>query len=639
MSCRRKASAALTSAAPSARARATGRPAAAHPARACGRSPPPRPRPSAGRCRARRAAAGRPSPIVSITTSQRSGTKPSAMPSTRPCWIARRRTRRRMYPRSSLEGTTPSASRNVAPRPWSARIRRARVVAESSPERASRALLAEPDQRREVVGLVDRRHVLQDRRHPVQAQAGVDVLLRQVGQRAVRVQLVLHEHQVPELEEALGVVARAGRPRRRSPARGRGRAPNRARTGPVGPDFQKLSSMPSRTIRVVGHADRAPALDRLLVGAQAHLLVAAEDRDPDPLRVEAEALGGQLPRELGRLLLEVVADREVAEHLEEREVPGGHAHVLDVGGAEHLLAGGQPPRRRLLLAAEVRLEGLHAGRGEQHGGVDSSRARATPRARAGVRAPRRSDRNRSRISAAFIGLESRCRPPVPAEGRYGSGALPAKNRRSRQQRCARTADSAPKPAAVCLAPAARGLQAPNMTHRMLLAEQLVGEARERIAAEHGPCASASWSARPRSCSWPLRLRWPCTSPPSGPSTPLLVGGLLVGYALVSRVSFEVGPTSTSCPSSCCSFPMLLLVPLPYVPPLVATAAALSRLPDVISGSLAPRPLDRLPSATRGSPSGPCSCLPPWLPALPTGATSRSTRWRSSRRSPCDLGGR
>src|SRR5262249_41392173 len=71
-------------------------------------------------------------------------------------------------------------------------------------------------------------------------------------------------------------------------------------------------------------------------------------------------------RELDGALLEVVADREVAEHLEEGEVPRGVADVLDVDRAEALLAGGQPVVRRLLDPEEVRLERVHARGREQH---------------------------------------------------------------------------------------------------------------------------------------------------------------------------------------------------------------------------------------------------------------------------------
>src|SRR5262249_43374939 len=116
---------------------------------------------------------------------------------------------------------------------------------------------------------------------------------------------------------------------------------------------------------LVGDADRAPRLDRLVVGAEPELLVATEDGDPDVLLAEREALGGELEAELDRALLEVLADREVAEHLEEGEVPGRVADVLDVGRAEALLAGRDAPRGRLLDAEEVRLERVHARRREQ----------------------------------------------------------------------------------------------------------------------------------------------------------------------------------------------------------------------------------------------------------------------------------
>jgi hypothetical protein len=47
----------------------------------------------------------------------------------------------------------------------------------------------------------------------------------------------------------------------------------------------------------------------------------------------------------------------------------GGPDVLDVGRSEHLLTGGEPLGRRLLLPAEVRFERLHPRGGEQHAGV------------------------------------------------------------------------------------------------------------------------------------------------------------------------------------------------------------------------------------------------------------------------------
>ena len=113
-------------------------------------------------------------------------------------------------------------------------------------------------------------------------------------------------------------------------------------------------------------ADREPGLDRLLVGPEPELLVALEDGDPDVVGIESEAVLRELPGHLDGFLLEVVADREVAEHLEEREVPGGVADVVDVRRAKALLDRRQPRVRRLLLPAEVRHERMHARRRQQH---------------------------------------------------------------------------------------------------------------------------------------------------------------------------------------------------------------------------------------------------------------------------------
>ena len=99
------------------------------------------------------------------------------------------------------------------------------------------------------------------------------------------------------------------------------------------------------------------------------LVVGLVHRDPQPLGVDPEDLGQQLPREGDGVGLEVVAEAEVPEHLEERAVALGGADDLDVDGAEALLHRRGPGPGRDLLAQEVGLERDHAGDGEQHGGV------------------------------------------------------------------------------------------------------------------------------------------------------------------------------------------------------------------------------------------------------------------------------
>jgi HD-GYP domain-containing protein (c-di-GMP phosphodiesterase class II) len=65
--------------------------------------------------------------------------------------------------------------------------------------------------------------------------------------------------------------------------------------------------------------------------------------------------------------------------------------------------------------------------------------------------------------------------------------------------------------------------------------------------------------------------------------PLLTVGLLLGYAVASRVRFEFGGYYVV-PEQLLLVPMLLLAPLPMVPVLVATAGALGMLPDLVRGS-------------------------------------------------------
>ena len=96
------------------------------------------------------------------------------------------------------------------------------------------------------------------------------------------------------------------------------------------------------------------------------LVVGLVDRDPEPVGVEPEHLGEELPRERDRLGLEVVAEAEVAQHLEEAEVAVRAADVVEVvvlaAGAHALLHRRRPPVRRRLVADEVRLERHHARR-------------------------------------------------------------------------------------------------------------------------------------------------------------------------------------------------------------------------------------------------------------------------------------
>jgi HD domain len=72
-------------------------------------------------------------------------------------------------------------------------------------------------------------------------------------------------------------------------------------------------------------------------------------------------------------------------------------------------------------------------------------------------------------------------------------------------------------------------------------------------------------------------------PSDRPTEPMLLIGLVLGYALISRVRFEFGNWFVV-PEALAFVPLLLLAPLPFVPLLVALQAALSMVPDLLDGS-------------------------------------------------------
>ena len=116
-----------------------------------------------------------------------------------------------------------------------------------------------------------------------------------------------------------------------------------------------------------------------VVGGDAHLLgpdvvslvVLLVDRDVELVLRDGHPLvaGQELPSPRNDLLLKVVLEGEVAQHLEEGAVAGGDAHALDVRGADALLAGGHAVAGRLLLSEEPLLHGGHAAVDEQQAGV------------------------------------------------------------------------------------------------------------------------------------------------------------------------------------------------------------------------------------------------------------------------------
>ena len=218
----------------------------------------------------------------------------------------------------------------------------------------------------EAVGVEDRLGLLEQHGAALEPHPGVDVLVRERGQRAVRGEVELHEDEVPELEEALAALAArravglAAAVLRAAVVVELGAGPARAGRACRSPEVLGARQPDDPLAR---NPDSLPAGDRRLVLAEPEPRIAGEDGRPDPVAVEPHLLGRELPGEVDRAVLEVVAEREVSEHLEHRRVPGGQADLVQIGvlaaGAQHLLHGREPRRGRLLRAGEVRLQRLH----------------------------------------------------------------------------------------------------------------------------------------------------------------------------------------------------------------------------------------------------------------------------------------
>ena len=229
------------------------------------------------------------------------------------------------------------------------------------------------DQRAEEVDVVVVVHALQHGGDALEPHAGVDRGARQGEALARRDLLELHEDEVPDLDEAVAVgIGRARRPAGDPLAV----VVENLRAGAAGAGI-------AHRPKIVGAGNaHDPGIGEpgdLLPQAE-RLVVIDIDGHHQPLGRQAEFLGDQVPRQLDRALLEIVAEGEIAEHLEEGVVARGVADIVEVvvlaAGAHALLRGDGARKRRLRLAGEIVLELHHAGIGEHQGRVVARHERA-----------------------------------------------------------------------------------------------------------------------------------------------------------------------------------------------------------------------------------------------------------------------
>ena len=207
-------------------------------------------------------------------------------------------------------------------------------------------------------------HILAHAGQTLQPHAGVDVLLLQLGIVALAVVVELGEHVVPDFNVPVAVAAH-GAPGLAAAVLGAAvivdLGAGAAGAGAVLPEVVLLAEAENA---LLGNAD-------LLVPDVEGLVIVQIDGGIQPVGLQAHPLGAgqKFPAPGNGLMLEIVAEGEVAQHLEVGAVAGGLAHVVDVAGADALLAGAYPVAGGLLLTLEPGLHGGHAGIDEQDGFV------------------------------------------------------------------------------------------------------------------------------------------------------------------------------------------------------------------------------------------------------------------------------
>ena len=217
------------------------------------------------------------------------------------------------------------------------------------------------DQRGEQIDGVIVVRALQHRGDALEPHAGVDRGPRQVDALAALELLVLHEDEIPDLDEAVAVgLGRAGR------AAGNVIAvvveDFRARAAGAGVAHRPeiVAAGDAQDFAVGQTGDLLPQIEGVVV--------VDIDGDEELLRRNLVILGDQLPGERDGALLEVVAEREIAQHLEEGVVAGGIADIVEVvvlaAGAHAFLRGDGARIRAFFQAGEDVLELHHAGIGE-----------------------------------------------------------------------------------------------------------------------------------------------------------------------------------------------------------------------------------------------------------------------------------
>ena len=218
-----------------------------------------------------------------------------------------------------------------------------------------RKVLAHRDQIAQDIRVVVVVYTLHDGSDALKTHTGIDVLLGQRNERAVFLCVILREDAIPILEEPIAIAAWSTI---RATATHFGTLVEvqlGARTARAGgastPEVIVFTEL--RDVARID-AEILPDLDRLIV--------IFEHGEIELLKRKTEHLGREFERPGAHLLLEVFAEGEVSEHLEEAQVAPGGTDDIDIVGTHALLhgSGADVGCFQMLLLQEVGLELDHA---------------------------------------------------------------------------------------------------------------------------------------------------------------------------------------------------------------------------------------------------------------------------------------
>src|SRR5438132_4293335 len=249
------------------------------------------------------------------------------------------------------------------------------VVIPACPVTLACRFLDRAENRLEEIAFVVAVHSLRQGGQSLQPHPGVNARLGERFENAFAVTVILHEDQVPDLQIPVAVAPdRAGRlaAAQHCSLINQDLGTGAARTGVAHlPEIIFLPHPNDPTGRYTDH----PFPEAM------GLIVLAKHRDPELVLRQPDHACQKVPREPDGVLLEVIPERKIPEHLEERMMASGIADVLQVimlaACPQALLYRHRPLVGASLLAQEHALELVHAGIGEQESGISLRNQRGT----------------------------------------------------------------------------------------------------------------------------------------------------------------------------------------------------------------------------------------------------------------------